>query len=170
MCQPAYIPTGYKLGDKRNGETVGSMLMYSAPLYKLMAPQTPQGSSTGSAVGVACGFAPLALGHETTGSLVSPSAVAGLYALKLTPGSTSLRGVLALTPYFDTVGAMGKSAVDVALACDALLARRETPSLASLAASADLSGMTIGFLDIEKWRLPAEAQNPDPTYYEKTVC
>lgn len=119
---------------------------------------------------MACGFAPLALGHETTGSLVSPSAVAGLYALKLTPGSTSLRGVLALTPYFDTIGAMGKSALGVALACDALLARKETPTLASMAATANLSEMTIGFLDIERWRLPAEAQNPDPDYYEETVC
>ncbi|KAH8779991.1 amidase signature domain-containing protein [Diaporthe sp. PMI_573] len=131
---------------------------------------TPQGSSTGSAVSVACGFAPVALGHETTGSLVSPSAVAGLYALKLTPGSTSLRGVLSLTPFFDTVGAMGKSALDVALACDALSGRKETtPSLASQVASANLSEMAIGFLDIEKWRLPAEAQNSDPAYYAETA-
>jgi hypothetical protein len=37
-------------------------------------------------------------------------------------------------------------------------------------ASANLSEMAIGFLDIEKWRLPAEAQNSDPAYYAETVC
>lgn len=90
--------------------------------------------------------------------------------MKLTPGSNSLEGVLTLTPYFDTVGAMGKSAMDVALACDALLTEKTVPSLASFAESADFREMTIGFVDIERWRLPLEAQNPDPEYYEQTVC
>lgn len=29
MCQPAYIPTGYKLADKRKGETVGTIFAKS---------------------------------------------------------------------------------------------------------------------------------------------
>ncbi|KAK3382547.1 amidase signature domain-containing protein [Lasiosphaeria ovina] len=52
-------------------------------------PTSPQGSSTGSAHGVAAGFSPLALGTETCGSLISPAARAGVDTLKLTPGVAS---------------------------------------------------------------------------------
>lgn len=44
-------------------------------------------------MGVAAGFSPLSLGTETSGSLATPSSRAGLYALKLTPGSVSIEGV-----------------------------------------------------------------------------
>ncbi|KAJ9137774.1 Amidase signature domain [Coniochaeta hoffmannii] len=151
MCEPAYIPTGYKIGEKPRGET------------------TPAGSSTGSAVGVACGFAPIALGTETSGSLVSPSAVAALYALKLTQGSVPLGGIMEVTSCFDTVGAMGKSALDVALTCDALLEPNSTPKLESVASRVDLADVSVGFVDIEKWRLPRHTQTGDPKYYEQTA-
>nr|UMZ45363.1 hypothetical protein [Paramyrothecium roridum] len=151
MCQPAYVPTGYRLGDKRKGES------------------TPAGSSTGSAVGVACGFAPISLGSETSGSLVSPSSNASLYALKLTPGSNSLQGILALTSHFETIGAIGKSALDVALACDALANMDEVPTLASAALSSKPDDLSVGFVDIEQWRLPEGVQNQDPEYYKQTA-
>jgi hypothetical protein len=47
-------------------------------------------------------------GHETTGSVVSPPAIATLYALKLTPGSVLLKSVFHFTSCFDTVDAIGK--------------------------------------------------------------
>ncbi|KAM4063679.1 amidase [Hirsutella rhossiliensis] len=149
MCEPAYIPTGYKIGDKPRGET------------------TPAGSSTGSAVGVACGFAPIALGTETSGSIVSPSAVAALYALKLTPGSVPLTGIMEVTACFDTVGGMGKTPLDVALTSDALLGPAEGASLASVASSVDFGDVSVGFVDIEKWRLPAGTQEDDPEYLQE---
>ncbi|KAI9148400.1 Calcium-transporting ATPase [Paramyrothecium foliicola] len=130
---------------------------------------TPAGSSTGSAVGVACGFAPISLGSETSGSLVSPSSNASLYALKLTPGSNSLQGILALTSHFETIGAIGKSALDVALACDALANMDEVPTLASAALSSKPDDLSVGFVDIEQWRLPEGVQNQDPEYYKQTA-
>ncbi|KAJ4226433.1 hypothetical protein NW759_005020 [Fusarium solani] len=151
MCEPAYIPTGYKIGEKPRGET------------------TPAGSSTGSAVGVASGFAPISVGTETSGSMVSPAAVAALYALKLTPGSIPMTGVMELTTCFDTLGAFGKSALDVALACDALLASHSGTSLASSVSSMRLEDVSVGFVDIEKWRLPAGTQVDDPKYFEQTA-
>ncbi|CAM1505655.1 Fc.00g112920.m01.CDS01 [Cosmosporella sp. VM-42] len=151
MCQPAYIPTGYKIGEKPRGES------------------TPAGSSTGSAVGVACGFAPIALGTETSGSIVSPTAAAALYALKLTPDSVPMKGVFHLTASFDAVGAIGKTSLDVALACDALLPSKDGMNLGSVAASVELGDVCVGFLDIEKWRLPAHTQVNDPRYFEQTA-
>ncbi|MEM6576132.1 MAG: amidase family protein, partial [Pseudomonadota bacterium] len=44
------------------------------------------GSSSGSAVAVAAGFAPVALGTETSGSIVSPAAAMGLVGFKPTVG------------------------------------------------------------------------------------
>ncbi|KAI8685508.1 hypothetical protein NCS55_00223300 [Fusarium keratoplasticum] len=151
MCEPAYIPTGYKIGEKPRGET------------------TPAGSSTGSAVGVASGFAQISVGTETSGSMVSPAAVAALYALKLTPGSIPMTGVMELTACFDTLGAFGKSALDVALACDALLASHSGTSLASSVSSMRLEDVSVGFVDIEKWRLPAGTQVDDPKHFEQTA-
>ncbi|KPM45951.1 hypothetical protein AK830_g653 [Neonectria ditissima] len=151
MCEPAYIPAGYKIGEKPRGET------------------TPAGSSTGSAVGVACGFAPVSLGTETSGSLVSPAAVAGLYALKLTQGSVPLTGIMEVTACFDTIGAMGKSALDVALTCDAFSTSKDGSSLASVASSVEFEEVSVGFVDIEKWRLPAHTQVGDPEYFKQTV-
>lgn len=151
MCQPAYIPSGFKLGEKRRGET------------------TPSGSSTGSAVGVACGFAPIALGTETTGSIVSPAAAAALYALKLTPGSVSLKGVLHVTACFDTVGAMGKTPKDVALTCDSFRPEGKSGLLADATAHVKPEEISVGFVDIELWRLPKDCQVQDPKYFEQTV-
>ncbi|KAK0702550.1 amidase signature domain-containing protein [Apiosordaria backusii] len=50
---------------------------------------TPGGSSTGSAVGVSAGMAPVALGTETDGSIVVPSDRASLYSVKITIGGVS---------------------------------------------------------------------------------
>ncbi|KAH6995912.1 amidase signature domain-containing protein [Ilyonectria sp. MPI-CAGE-AT-0026] len=151
MCEPAYIPTGYETGEKSRGET------------------TPAGSSTGSAVGVACGFAPVSLGTETSGSVVSPAAAAALYALKLTPGSVPLAGIMEVNAFFDTVGAFGKSALDVALVCDAFSVTKDGSNLTSFASSVNLKDVSVGFVDIEKWRLPAHTQVGDPKYFEQTA-
>lgn len=85
--------------------------------------QAPGGSSTGSAVAVAAGFSPLAMGTETVGSIVTPSTRAGLYALKLIHGSLDTTGVYALSEFFDCVGPMAKSAADVRLMTEILLKR-----------------------------------------------
>jgi amidase len=169
MCEPAYIPAGYQIGEKPRGKSVGNIEAVHSKTSLNTLVQTPAGSSTGSAVGVACEFAPVALGTETSGSLVSPSAVAALYALKLTQGSVPLDGIMEVTACFDTVGAMGKSALNVALTCDALSPKRNAPGLASIASSVNLSDVSVGFVDIEKWSLPKHTQVNDPKYYGQTV-
>lgn len=55
--------------------------------------QGPAGSSSGSAAGVAAGFAPMSLGTESDGSIVMPACRAGLYALKITRGTVDDTGV-----------------------------------------------------------------------------
>src|SRR5439155_12045117 len=51
--------------------------------------RNPSGSSSGSAAGVAAGLAPLAIGTETDGSIVSPASACGIVGIKPTTGRVS---------------------------------------------------------------------------------
>lgn len=61
------------------------------------------GSSSGSSVAVAAGIADAALGTDTGGSGRVPAAVNGVVGLRPTLGRISNRGVLPVSPSFDTV-------------------------------------------------------------------
>lgn len=65
---------------------------------------TPGGSSSGSAAAVACGMVPVALGSQTGGSTIRPSAYCGVVGFKPSFGVISLQGVLPLAPSLDTLG------------------------------------------------------------------
>jgi aspartyl-tRNA(Asn)/glutamyl-tRNA(Gln) amidotransferase subunit A len=75
----------------------------------------PGGSSSGSAVAVAAGHVPVAIGSDTSGSLRVPAALCGVLALRPTPGRVPRDGVLPLAPTYDVVGPMAASAADLAL-------------------------------------------------------
>lgn len=61
------------------------------------------GSSSGSAVAVAAGLADAALGTDTGGSGRIPASVNGVVGIRPTQGRLSNRGVLPVSPSFDTV-------------------------------------------------------------------
>lgn len=75
----------------------------------------PSGSSSGSAIAVSAGFAPAALGTETSGSLISPAGRAAAYTLRSTVGLVSRYGTIPGCKSFDTIGPIAKSTWDVAL-------------------------------------------------------
>ncbi|MDE1915789.1 MAG: amidase [Sphingomonadales bacterium] len=77
--------------------------------------RTPCGSSSGSGVGVAAGYVPLALGTETDGSVVCPSSINGLVGLKPTLGLISRTHVVPISHSQDTPGPMARSVRDVAM-------------------------------------------------------
>jgi amidase len=76
--------------------------------------RSPSGSSSGSGAAVAAGLAPLAVGTETDGSILSPSAVTGLVGVKPTVGLVSRSGVVPVAVSQDTPGPMARSVVDAA--------------------------------------------------------
>jgi len=78
-------------------------------------PRTPGGSSSGSGVAVAAGFAPWAIGTDTGGSVRLPASWCGLSGLKTTIGRVSTYGILPLSPTLDTPGPMARSVEDTAL-------------------------------------------------------
>jgi len=77
--------------------------------------RTPGGSSSGSGVAVAAGFAPWAIGTDTGGSVRLPASWCGLTGLKTTIGRVSTFGILPLSPTLDTPGPMARSVEDAAL-------------------------------------------------------
>ena len=78
------------------------------------------GSSSGSAVAVACGAAFGALGTDTGASIRLPAAFNGVTGLKTTYGRVSRAGALGLSFSLDTVGPIARSARDCALLLGAL--------------------------------------------------
>jgi aspartyl-tRNA(Asn)/glutamyl-tRNA(Gln) amidotransferase subunit A len=71
------------------------------------------GSSSGSGAAVAAGLAPFALGTETWGSVLCPSAFCGLTGLRPTYGRVSRAGAMVCSFTFDKVGVLARSARDV---------------------------------------------------------
>jgi amidase len=78
------------------------------------AGRNPSGSSSGSGVAVAAGLAPLAVGTETDGSIVSPAAACGVVGIKPTVGLVSRSGIVPISAEQDTAGPMTASVADAA--------------------------------------------------------
>ena len=76
------------------------------------------GSSSGPGAAVAAGLVGFALGTETWGSILCPSAFCGLTGLRPTYGRVSRAGAMVCSYSFDKIGPMARSAAD----CRAILA------------------------------------------------
>lgn len=75
---------------------------------------TPGGSSSGSAVGVAVGMFPAALGSQTGGSVLRPASYNGVVGLKPTFGRVSRYGVIPVAWSLDTMGFFVRTVGDTA--------------------------------------------------------
>ncbi|MCK6478867.1 MAG: Asp-tRNA(Asn)/Glu-tRNA(Gln) amidotransferase subunit GatA [Planctomycetes bacterium] len=126
--------------------------------------RVPGGSSGGSAAAVAAGFAPLALGSDTGGSIRQPAALCGILGLKPTYGRVSRSGLVAFGSSLDQVGPLCRTAADAALALSVIAGRdpMDATSLALEAPAASLAegglrGMRVG---VVKEHLEGEGLEP----------
>jgi len=76
--------------------------------------RTPSGSSSGSGVAAAAGYAALTIGTETDGSIVSPSTANGIVGMKPGVGVVSGRGIIPISAVQDSAGPMTRTVEDAA--------------------------------------------------------
>ena len=119
--------------------------------------RNPCGSSSGSAVAVAAGLAPLAVGTETDGSVMCPAGINGIVGIKPTVGLVSRDGIIPIAHSQDTAGPMARSVRDAAVLLTAM-AKKDEADFASSAYPGDrdytvgLDSATLGGVRIGVWR------------------
>lgn len=107
---------------------------------------TPGGSSSGSAAAVADLMVPLALGTQTSGSVIRPAAYCGVIGYKPTYNDFDKTGILANAPSMDTLGLFARSVEDIALLRGLLL---EEPNQKN--SNTDLTQVRFGVLRSPPW-------------------
>ena len=101
-----------------SGTTVSSLGGQTRNPYDLE--RTPGGSSGGSAVAVAAGFATVALGTDTVNSIRSPASANCLVGLRPTRGLISRAGIMPVSSTQDSVGPLARTVGDVARVLEVL--------------------------------------------------
>jgi amidase len=146
------------LTEWANGMSSSMWSGYSAKGGQTLNPygdHFPGGSSTGSAAAVAANFTSVAVGTETSASILSPSVQNAIVGIKPTVGLISRTGVIPWTYSQDTAGPMARTVTDAAILLGALTGKDESdpatwkngPSSVDYTAFLDIDGLkkaTVG--------------------------
>ena len=106
------VPIGKTNLDQFATGLNGTRTPHPVPRNPRAPGRVPGGSSSGSAVSVAAGLVPFALGTDTAGSGRVPAGLCGLVGLKPTPGAVSTRGVVPACRSLDCVSVLAHDVSD----------------------------------------------------------
>ena len=111
---------------------------------------TVGGSSSGSGASMASNFAAVAIGSETSGSILSPASANSIVGIKPTVGLISRTGIIPLAESQDTAGPMARTVSDAAItlgvltgvdSTDPITAESEGKALADYTSHLKLDGL-----------------------------
>src|ERR1700720_2305506 len=160
------MPSGYSsLGGQVKNPYAPELNAKGVPIVQ------PGGSSSGSAVAVAAGFAVVAIGTETSGSLLSPANQNGVVTVKPTVGLISRAGIIPIAASQDTAGPLTRTVRDAAILLNVLAARDpRDPATKQLQRPADYTK----FLDPNGLRgarigVPSDPADPGNDVYYKPL-
>jgi allophanate hydrolase len=139
LVEAGAVPIGKTNMDQFATGLVGTRSPYGACHSVVSPAHVAGGSSTGSAVVVAAGLVPLALGTDTAGSGRVPAAFNGIVGVKPTRGLISTTGVFPACPGLDCVTTFTRTVSDARAALAAL----------------------VRFDPDDPWARPAPARTPD---------
>jgi amidase len=131
------------LTEFANFMTEGMPSGYSSLAGQVLNPYdlslTPSGSSSGSPAAVVSGMAPLAVGTETSGSVLAPSEAQSAVGVKPTVGLVSRTGIVPVSPTQDTAGPIARCVADAAALLAAMVgADPQDPATADVPRPVDL--------------------------------
>jgi len=128
------------------------------------------GSSSGSAVAVASGMAPAAIGSDTGGSVRIPAALCGVTGHKPTYGLVSLHGAVPLSTTLDSIGPLARTAEDAALLLAAMAGPDPQDDTTHHVPAFDLRAALDDDADLRGTRIAALAAEQFPPYLEPAVA
>jgi aspartyl-tRNA(Asn)/glutamyl-tRNA(Gln) amidotransferase subunit A len=116
----------------------------------------PGGSSGGSAVAVAAGLVPIALGSDTGGSIRLPASFCGIVGLKPTYGRVSRYGLVAFASSLDQIGPLARNARDAARTLSVISGRDRFDSTSANLDVPDYLATLTGEIEGLRIGVPAE--------------
>ncbi|MCW2778714.1 MAG: Amidase [Frankiales bacterium] len=106
-----------------NGMPAGYSSLGGQVLNAYDVSQTPSGSSAGSGVAASVGLAPLTIGTETSGSILSPANANSDVGIKPTVGLVPRTGIIPIAASQDTAGPIVKTVADAAALLDGITSK-----------------------------------------------
>jgi amidase len=130
---------------------------------------TPGGSSSASGISVAANLVAIAVGTETSGSILSPASANGVVGIKPTVGLISRNGIIPITADQDTAGPITRTVEDAAILLGVLAGFDPTdPATAACLTPGNCFTDYTRFLDKQALKGARIAVPPFPANREET--